>query len=125
MRMTAAPAAALPNLKDDGTISVHPSPWNGKEDWHDADTAPLAGFIHFSRGEKNLLQILSEREAAIPVYNSIIQTKANAALMQRFGDYASALIENYPVWHFVSGGVPGAAEYLHDMLFSEGRKCNM
>ncbi len=107
------------SLRDDGTVLVEPSPWNGKEGWHGSPAAPLAAVLILERGEESGLALLSEREAALPVYNSWIQTLETEAAIHRFAALSTAVIEAAPVYRFTSGGVPDGARFLYETLFKE------
>ena len=107
------------SAEEDGSLIVHPSPWNGKEDWHGAGKKELAGFINLSRGEVTRLHKMTDKEAALPVYMSIIQTRETEELIHRFSSFAEAVIKKAPVWNFISGGVPDSAGFLYDQLFKQ------
>lgn len=107
------------SFQEDGRILVEPSPWNGKEEWFGAESAPLGGFIRLSRGEQSRLERLDKKAAAIPVYNSWIQTLLEEQTIHRFAELSTILIERVPIWDFVSGGVPDSARYLFENLLSK------
>lgn len=106
-------------VSDGGAVEVEPSPWNGKEDWHGADAAPLGAVLILERGEESGLVQLSKREAALPVFNAWIQTLRTESSIHRFASLSTAVIEAAPVYRFTSGGVPDGAQFLYDTLFKE------
>lgn len=102
----------------EGGVWVHPSPWNGKENWYGAEAAPLAGLILLGRGEENRVERLPLRDAAAPVYGGIFQTAADAAEIHRAADFASALLERVPVWRLTNRGVPDSTRLLYDKVLT-------
>ena len=98
-------------------ILVHPSPWNGKEDWHDAEAAPLAGIILLRRGEENALETLNPQEASAPVYAQVIQTAVHPDRLRRSAELVTALVQAAPVWRLTTHQPPASTELLLDEIF--------
>ena len=98
-------------------VIVHPSPWNGKENWYGAEAAPLAGLIFLCRGEKNELTALSPREAAIPVYGQVIQLGVAAEKIKRSAALTTRLLNTVPLWQLSSDQVPDSTRLLLETLF--------
>ena len=101
----------------DNEIIVHPSPWNGKENWHDAVAAPLAGIVLLRRGEENRLEALDPREAAVPVYAQVIQTAARADRLRRSAELVTALVQAVTVWRLTTHQPPASTELLLNEIF--------
>lgn len=99
-------------------VRVHPSPWNGKENWFGAEAAPLAGLILLRRGEENSVERLPVRDAAAPVYGGIFQTAADASEIHRAASFAGALLECVPVWRLTNRGVPDSTRLLYDRVLT-------
>lgn len=104
--------------KDDEVV-VHPSPWNGKEGWHGAGKAPLAGIILLNRGETNGIRRLSAREAAARVFAAIFQNAENEENIKRAASFAERMIKSAPVWEFENGGVPDSSRLLYEKVLKE------
>ena len=98
-------------------ILVHPSPWNGKEDWHDAEAAPLAGIILLRRGEENRLEYMDPREAAVPVYAQVIQSAVRPDRIRKSAELVTALVQAVPVWRLTTHHPPASTELLLDEIF--------
>ena len=98
-------------------ILVHPSPWNGKENWYGAEAAPLAGVILLERGEENRLYCVSEEEAVIPVYLQLIQSSWEPQTIRRAAAMESAILQAVPVWKLVSRDVPDSTRLLLEAVF--------
>ena len=103
---------------DKDEIIVHPSPWNGKENWHGAEAAPLAGLILLERGEKNRLMALSPREAALPAYLQVIQTNNDESCMRKSAELITELLRSVPIWKLISYQVPDSTQLLLESVFS-------
>ena len=52
----------LYRLEKDGSLTVFGTPWNGKENWGENISAPLAGVCFIERGETNSIRPASELE---------------------------------------------------------------
>lgn len=102
----------------DGSFFVHPSPWNGKEGWHGAEGAPLAGIICLVREDENRIRKLTTRESAPLLFVSIFQTGEYEADVRKAAELEEALLRNVPVWQLTADDVPGSAGLLYDTLFT-------
>ena len=100
-----------------GSILVHPSPWNGKENWYGAETAPLAGIILLRRGEENELLPLRPREAAIRLYGQVIQRCAEPEKMQKAAELTTRILNSVPVWQLTTHQVPDSTRLLLEKVF--------
>ena len=100
-------------------IYVHPSPWNGKENWHGADAAPLSGVILLERGEKNRLALLSEPADMLPLYTYFIQTAATEESVRRVAALTTGVLKSVPVWKLTSFQVPDSTKLLLEAVFPQ------
>lgn len=107
-------------LADDGTVMVHPSPWNGKEAWSGAQAAPLAGIICLKRGQEDSVTRLKAKHAAIPVYRALIHTAAGEETVRLAASFAEGLLQRVPVWEFVNRDIPGSTRLLYQKVLTEG-----
>ena len=98
-------------------VLVHPSPWNGKENWFGAEAAPLAGLILLKRGDENRLTALSPREAAIRTYAQVIQLCDNPAKIRKAAELTTRLLNSVPIWQLTSFQVPASTELLLESVF--------
>ena len=105
-------------LTDDDRVVVHPSPWNGKEDWYGAQAAPLEGIVCLRRGEENSLSILSSRQAAIPVFSAMIHNGSSEEKIHQVAAFETELLKRVPVWMLTNKGVPDSTELLYRELFA-------
>ena len=110
-------AAAAIGRQPPAPILVHPSPWNGKEDWYGAEAAPLAGIILLQRGEENRLEALKPRKAAVSVYTQLIQTAAREKKIRQAAELTNRLLRTVPVWRLTSRQPPASTQLLLDQVF--------
>ena len=102
-----------------GEVIVHPSPWNGKENWHGAAAAPLGGLILLERGSQNKIKKISELEAILPMYTYFIQLNRDEEVIKRIARLETCLLRAAPIWKLTSFQVPASTRILLDEVFIE------
>ena len=107
-----------PQEPDEGSIMVHPSPWNGKENWYGAPAAPLAGVILLERGEENSVEPLRSALASVPMFAYLIQTRREEESILAAAKFVDRLLRLVPVWRMRTHEVPASTELLLKTLFS-------
>ena len=110
---------ATPAAAEEWSVLVHPSPWNGKENWHGADAAPLAGLILLERGEENRLASMTDKEAALPMYPHFIQTAWEADKIRKVAELETRLLHSVPIWKLTTHQVPYSTRVLLESVFTE------
>lgn len=101
----------------EGCVIVHPSPWNGKENWHGAPAAPLAGLILLERGAENKLTALNPREAVLTTYPHFIQTYWDPEKVKKSASMETRLLTAVPIWKLTSFQVPDSTKLLEAAVF--------
>ena len=91
-------------IMEDQSIMVHPSPWNGKENWHGADAAPLSGIIILKQGQENAIKPLTAKEAAMGVFMSVFHSYDDEQTVRKAAKMATALLKHTPVWLLTNMG---------------------
>lgn len=104
------------------SVRIHPSPWNGKENWRGAEAAPLAGIILLERGEENKLSAITEQEAILPLYTHFIHTAWAPETIRSVAALETRLLRSVPLWKLVTHEVPGSTMLLLDAIFSDPQK---
>ena len=102
-----------------GEVTVHPSPWNGKESWHGAPAAPLGGIILLRRGEENRLESPQPREIALELFPQIIQSCRLEEKIRRSAQLETQLLEAAPLWRLTTFRVPDSTELLLEAVFPQ------
>ena len=103
-------------LKEDGSFMVHPSPWNGKEHWCGAESAPLAGIICLRQGKENIIQRVTAKEVVSQIYIGIHHTYESEKTIQQAAKMASLLLKNYPVWMLTNLGDLDSSSLLYNTI---------
>lgn len=103
----------------ENSIVVHPSPWNGKENWYGAPAAPLAGLILLERGSENKLNALSSKEAVLTTFPHFIQTYWDPEKVRKSAAMETLLLSSVPIWKLTSFQVPDSTRLLEAAIFEK------
>ena len=112
-------------LPENGNIIVHPSPWNGKENWHGAPAVPLEGILCLKRSETTHIRRLKPREAVLPVFSALISTRDSEGSIRKLAEMETALLESVPVYEYHNGGVPDSTRILYRFLEEGGNSSDL
>ncbi len=104
----------------DGTVFVHPSPWNGKENWKGAEGAALGGLVFLERGEENSFFEIASKDAIFPLLSSLIHTAETEENIRDLSCFADAFLKQIPVYRLISHDVPESTRLMLQALFLEG-----
>ncbi len=105
-------------VREDGKVIVHPSPWNGKEGWHGAPAAPLAGIVLLRRGLENSLVSITKEEAAIRVFLSVFQDYTDEEAIRMAAAMAEKMVNSSPIWLMTTHTVPDSTKLLYECIKS-------
>ena len=101
-----------PILAFDGPeITVHPSPWNGKEAMGQLRSGPLGGIVVLRQSGTDRIRRLSRREAVWPLFPQFLFRRATVAQVQAVGRMEEQLLGQVPVW-LLENRVGGASALL-------------
>ena len=103
-------------ILDEGSIMVHPSPWNGKENWCGAEAAPLAGIIFLKQGNENTIKTLTAQEAAVGALSSVFHSYETEEVVKKAAKLTTALLKNTPLWLLTNKGDLESSTLLLDTL---------
>lgn len=93
----------------DGTVMVHPTPWNGKERIKGKVSAPLGGILLLKQGEENIVRRMLPGEAVIPLLVQLaVRPDTGEQALQTAG-FAENILQHYPVWEMVNRGDEASA----------------
>ena len=104
----------------DGGFFVHPSPWQGKENWGGRNTAPLGGIILLERGTDDQICRISPKDAAYPIFLQFLYLAKDAESVDLVCGYEEKMLMSVPVWKLTNTGTPASATLTHDHLIGEG-----
>lgn len=103
---------------DENSISVYPSPWNGKENWGTMKTGNLAGIILLRQGERNYIQSVKPSEAVIPVYREINTYAKSEKQVHMIAALEERLISSVPIWSFENTGDLKSSQILYEHIMN-------
>ena len=99
--------------REDGSIWVWPSPWNGKEHLGSQNlSAPLAGVVLLEQGDENHLSSLPPREAILPFFSQFVAYPETEEQVSALCDLMDHLLRTVPVWKLVNLGDDESTEIL-------------
>ena len=104
--------------REDRSVMVYPSPWNGKEGWHGAPAAPLAGIVLLRRGLDNSLVAITKEEAAIRVFLSVFQDYTDEEAIKMAAAMAEKMVNSSPIWLMTTHTVPDSTKLLYECIKS-------
>lgn len=99
----------------DGGITVHPSPWNGKENMGTLLSAPLGGIVMLERGEENRIERLG-KDAILPVYAQFLYSAKKTEAVGKVFALEDKILRAVPVWRLYTRGDEASARLCHDTI---------
>ena len=104
----------------DSKVIVHPSPWNGKENWRGALSAPLDGIICLNRGDHNCFKRVKPKEMVKEVLTSVIMTYKESETIILASRIIDLMLKRVRVYSLTSNTVPDSTKLMYDVLFRKG-----
>ena len=102
-----------------GGVTVHPSPWMGKERLPGGAPAPLAGTVYLEQGDHNAIAPLPPERAVVPLDTQFLLRPETAEDLHPTARQLQQLLTAAPVWKLVNLGDPDSARLTHDTLCGE------
>lgn len=106
----------LLECRADGSVWVHPTPWQGKEHIGRMESAPLGGIICLVQRRENRIRQLTPKEAAGIVYRQLLYWPEDEATADRACAAAKQVLRKTPVWLLENRGDDASAQLTHDTL---------
>jgi hypothetical protein len=100
----------------DGSIWVHPTSWNGKENIGNKVSGPAAGIIILEQGKENRIERLIVRDAVLPVLEQFAVLPENEVQIRALGRIADQILRCIPVWKMVNTGDTDSTALLRAVL---------
>ncbi|MBR5095262.1 MAG: hypothetical protein IK095_09210 [Oscillospiraceae bacterium] len=104
--------------RDDGTVWVHPSSWNGKEDLHSAVSAPLGGLVLLEQGPENIIEPLVPRDTVMPLLQQFIVVPETRADILALSQVLERMLQAVPAWKYRDLGDDASTELLRATLMA-------
>ncbi len=106
----------MPALERKGdAITVHPSPWNGKENIGSFLSAPLGGVVLLEQGRENRMERISTRKAIVALMRQFVADPSTEEEILALCAILDALLHR-PVWKLVNTGDLASTELLRKTL---------
>lgn len=102
--------------RDDGTIWVYPTSWNGKESIGNKISAPLGGIVYLEQGKENSLTVLPARDGMIPLFSQFIVIPETVEEIKSLTLIMERMFSSYPVMKYVNLGNDDSTVLLRDMI---------
>ena len=100
--------------REDGSIWVHPSPWNGKERLGDrrSPAAPLGGLVSLAQGRENEILPMPVGDAISVLFNQFLLLPDTEEEILMLTSLMDALLRAGPVWQLTNRGDDASTELL-------------
>lgn len=106
-------------FRDDGSIYVMPSPWNGKEHLRSEHQAPLGGIIVLDKAMDNSIVRMEPKDAILPLYSQMCRYRYEKEQLQMALEIEDRLLRKIPIWELSSRGDLESARLCHDAIEGE------
>lgn len=102
-----------------GNITVHPSPWRGKEGMGSKRTAPLGGVIVLAQRGENRISVLPASRAVMPLLRSVFFDRSSGHALADACTLADTVIRKTEILYLENRGDENSAVITHDYLLSK------
>lgn len=100
-------------------ITVHPSPWNGKEGMGQPLSAPLGGIVMLRQSRRNSIERVSAKEVAGALFIQFLFSRNTPDDVRKVCRMEERMLRNIPVWRLENRGDADSARLCHDTLAKE------
>ena len=102
--------------RSDGSLWVHPSPWNGKENLRGAAAAPAAGLVLLEQGPENRILTMSGSEAVRPCLGQLLVRPETGEQILAMSRLLNRLLCSLPLRRMVNRGDDASTALLREEL---------
>lgn len=102
--------------REDGSVWIHPSSWNGKEDLRSRLSAPLGGLVLLEQGNENRIEPLCRSEAVGPIFRQLMALPETEEEILRMTELEDRLLCAAPAWKYVNRGDDASTALLRETL---------
>ncbi len=107
--------------REDGSVWVHPSSWNGKENLRSPISAPLGGLVLLEQGRENRIRPLSPREGVVPLLQQFMAIPETEEELLAMTGLLDRMLRAAPAWKLTNLGDDASTELLRSVLKGEER----
>ena len=106
-------------LESNGTFTIHPSPWKGKEEWGDDSlSAPLGGIILLKRAKENRIERVSPVGCAARLLSLFFCSFEDKETLDKLCMLEEKAISSVPVWKLENLGDENSSILTREMLLA-------
>ncbi len=98
------------------TITIHPTPWAGKENMAQIRTAPLAGIIVLEQAKEDTIQLLAPKEAIARIFCQFMIPAEQPSEAIAVAAMTDRILRETPIWLFRNRGLLKGTEICRDTL---------
>lgn len=109
----------------DSGITVHPSPWNGKENMGRMVSAPLGGIIMLQKDEENSICRAETDLSAARLFTQLLFSRLNEQDVRMACSLEELVIKQTPIWMMHNRGDSESARMCHDTIEMEVYGCGI
>lgn len=109
-------------FRQDDSIWVHPSPWQGKENVGRMESAKLGGLIYLQKSQENHIERMTAKEAVLPVLRQFLFSATSGRDVLSVCAMEEKLLTKVPVWRLDNRGDEASAILCHDFIEKEKKK---
>ena len=94
-------------------VTVHPSPWNGKEGLHGGDAAPLAAIYFLHRCEEDGVESCPPRKAGAFAFPMVFQSFYDEDVIRAAAAVTEKIITAAPCFLFLTHDIEASSQLLY------------
>lgn len=102
--------------REDGSVWMYPSPWNGKENLSGSKSGRLAGIIYLEQSDHNEFNRIDLRSSILPVYRQFLYYGDYEEEIREVGHMLDVVLRNIPVWKLANLGDETSVKLTHNKL---------
>ena len=108
--------------REDGSVWVHSSPWNGKEQMGNRSlSAPLGGIVRLEQKEENIIYPLPICDAIPVLFRQFMVRPETEAELLSLSRLLEQILQYAPVWFFQNRGNDESTTLLRQTILEGGR----
>lgn len=105
--------------REDGSVWMYPSPWNGKENLSGSKSGKLAGIIYLEQADHNEFGRMDLRSSIFPIYRQFLYYGDYEKEIREVGHMLDVVLRKIPVWKLSNLGDESSAELTHNTLLHD------
>lgn len=103
---------------DDQTVTVYPTPWNGKEDLRGDQSARLGGIICLEQAACNAIHRCTVKEAVPLLFPQVFSLAEDEKSVHTIGSFVEKLLHAAPVWLLSNKGDLDSARLTQETILA-------